>query len=158
MANWCNNTVTFLGNDADIEKVVDAFRLIAAMSYGEGQQIAKDGGVSGYMFEIYAGGEEDVSQNYVNFQTKWAPVDAQIVKVANLFNVEFEYEYEELGCGVYGMYVYKNKELIDFYLTDDEIDLVIPKNEDWDSWSYNGEEYECREEALELVLKKKMNE
>lgn len=156
MANWCNNTVTFLGNDADIEKVVEAFRLIAAMSYGEGQQIVKDGD-SGYMFEIYAG-EEDQSQDYVNFQTKWAPVAAQLVKIANLFNVGFEYEYEELGCGVYGMYVYKNKELIDFYLTDDEIDLVIPKNEDWDSWSYNGEEYECREEALELVLKKKMNE
>jgi len=156
MPNWCNNTVTFLGNDADIIKVVDAFRLIATVSYGEGQQIVKDGGDSGYMFDIYAG-DKDQELDYVNFQTKWAPVAAQLVKIANLFNVDFEYEYEELSNAVYGMYVYKNKNLTDHYLTDDEIELVIPKDEDETSWSYNGEEYEVREEALELILEKKIN-
>lgn len=156
MANWCNNTVTFLGNDSDIEKVVNAFRLIAAMSYGEGQQIVKDGGDSGYIFDIYAGEEFD-EQYYVNFQTKWAPIPDQIVKIADLFNVEFYYDYEELGNSVYGRYIYSKGKLTDYFLTDEEIELVVPKNEDWDLWSYNGEEYEVREEALELILEKKIN-
>lgn len=157
MANWCNNTVTFQGNDADIKRVVDEFRLIAAMSYGEGQQIIKDGGDSGYIFEIYAGGEEE-DQDWVNFQTKWAPIAAQIVKIANKFNLDFQYDYEELGCGVYGRYIYENKELKDYYLTDDEIDLVEPTDEDEECWKYRGEEYECREDALQLVLDKKIIE
>lgn len=156
MANWCSNFVTFQGNGDDIRKAVDEFRLIAAMSHGEGQQIVKDGGESGYMFEIYAGDEDD-PQDFISFMSRWTPVDKQIIKIAKLFNLEFEYEYSELGMGIHGKFVFNDGLLDDYCLTDEDIDLAVPGNEDEDFYIYEGEEYECREEILEQILQDKIN-
>ena len=152
MANWCSNWVNLSGEPEAIKAFMEDIRAL------DKQSIITELGVqvidcedSKYMFEIYADDEESFS-----FSTKWSPDFGNMRLLAKKHGISVTNRYEELGCGIYGEWKTDGKSESDVFLTDEEIDLVIPENDDCEFWSFEGEESDCREDLLSIVLERKI--
>jgi hypothetical protein len=109
MANWCWNNVHFTGKQKNLEKLSQLIDKTIEMveKTGQGQILfGLEGSLDGYMFDI---SNEDLGEDYLvlSFQSRWAPIPNDIVRIAELFNLEFTYDYEESGMGLFGKYTFK---------------------------------------------------
>jgi len=165
MANICSNTVTFIGDDKQLDKMMKCFE--------KTNEIRRNGNpgchfvlfepstpVRNFMFDIMLDINGDGECIY--FQTKWNPDPIQIVRIARMFQLSFELEYEELGDNQYGVfkYDYEFDVLTDQCLTALEIDMYRecgdPKNH---PPKCNGEEcddYIHNYEKMHMHLEKKI--
>lgn len=109
MPNWCWNTVHFTGKNENLNnlnKLLDKTVDIQNAT-GLGQILhGLEGSIDGYMFDISSiefDGDEYLS---FNFQSRWSPIPNDIVRIAELFNLNFTYDYEESGMCLYGKYTF----------------------------------------------------
>jgi hypothetical protein len=167
MPNWCSNHVTFQGDEASLLKVMTLFR--------EAEENQCEGKIQGFMPDFVEGVKESYffeifcqDDNCISYETKWADNTDDLVEVVkHIGGVSFEVEYSESGCGVYGRdtYNHETQELVKVWLTHAENDLVIFVDEDNiyehpdrdGFYFFEGEYYECKEEALDIVLQRKIN-
>ncbi|WP_454045043.1 DUF1281 family ferredoxin-like fold protein [Chryseobacterium sp. Marseille-Q8038] len=104
MANWCNNTVVFLGTPEAIEQITTLFNTIAEMGQQSENQKLPD---------FLAGTEEHffyfISHNTdgkIEYVTKWTPNIEAVVRIAKHYKVDFVMDYQEIGNCLYGMATY----------------------------------------------------
>ena len=156
MANWCNNWVNVSGEPEKVKAFMEDVRAL------EKEGIENECGVSPldppqdgkYMFEFYVDNE-----NAFSFSTKWAPAFDSLRHLAQKHRVIVTNRYEEFGCCVYGEWQCDGSEgsETDTFLESEEIDMVVEIDEDNYIWEFEGEQSDCREDLLSIVLERKIN-
>jgi len=151
MANWCSNWVNLSGQPEGIKAFMEDIRELDKRS------IITELGVqviecedSRYMFEIYA---EDADS--FSFTTKWGPDFGNLRFLATKHGVTVTNQYEECGCAIYGQWTSDGESESDVCLTEEEYDLAV-WNEDTDTYSFEGEDWECKTEILQTILERKL--
>lgn len=149
MANWCSNNITFSGDEKSIhilEKLLQKTITVEDIT-GKGQLLHGIDGpeIDGYMFCLVINDttEEEIS---IQFESKWNPIPLEMVRIAKMFNLTFEYWYEE--SSLHGRYVYENNELTDQCLTDDDVDACRFKEPGDEEDEISGLDYEQIESRI----------
>jgi hypothetical protein len=129
MPNWCQNSVSFHGDDQKLKTLSQVFnRMVKSQeATGKGQMFPlfeKPDNDILYLFSIYMDYEEGYLS--IQYETRWAPDAKGIALIANMFDVEIEYYAEELAMGIYCAYKYDPKEEIiyDKCLSDQQLEEV----------------------------------
>jgi hypothetical protein len=151
MANWCSNYVEYKGEEANINSLLEELRELEEENRrtGLGVRPSEEGDLK-YMFELY------VEDEYFSFESKWSPANDSLQFLAKKHKVTITNQYSELGCMVFGQWIGDGETEKDVWLTNEELDLVVPGDEDGSFYIYNGEEYEIQEDALKEILDKKL--
>lgn len=156
MANWCNNTVVFEGKPEAIEQIQQLFKSMVEKQQEEncGQlpDFVEDSN-GGYFFDIY---QDDDVTGIFQYQTKWSPNSEILRSIADLYQVDFVQDYEEMGNGIYGRVSYQNGILDDVCLSDEELN-TYHFVEETDTYHFEGTTYESEYEILETLLKCKLS-
>jgi hypothetical protein len=155
MANWCNNKVTFNGNQESLEKVSNLFQtMIENESKGNiGQMPEFIEREYGYFFEIY---QDETDECTFEYETRWSPNIEILWTIANHYNVQFVLDYEELGCMVFGKTIYENEILTDYFLNQCDFQDFI-YNEETDCCEFEGKTYEYKDDIMKILLERKIN-
>ena len=154
MANMCSSTVVFEGKPETIEKIQQLFITMAEKEKEEemGQLPDFTTIYSGYFFDIYYNeGDTGIFQ----YQTRWSPNLEILEQIAKCNKVNFVLDYEEMGNLVYGRATYKNGELNDIYLEDEDFE-TYQFDEETDTYHFEGKTYDSDCEILEIVLERKI--
>jgi hypothetical protein len=109
MPNWCFNTVNFTGEKKNLENLNKLLHKTVEIQEktGLGQILhSLEDSIDGYMFNI-SNVECDGYYLSFNFDSRWSPIPNDIVRIAELFNLEFTYDYEESGMALYGKYTFE---------------------------------------------------
>lgn len=148
MPNWCYNVLTFSGENED--KALELFKNLQEKCEREQVGVAPEfiENPDRYFFWV------DAEDSVVHFQTKWSPPIQDMEKIGEHLNVDFELEYSETGCLIYGKLVRRDGELTDMYLEDDDF-AQYQYNEEQDRYLFRGEHWEVEEEILELLFEEK---
>jgi len=154
MANMCSNTVAFEGKPETIEKIQQLFIEMAEKEQEEqiGQLPDFTTIYNGYFFDIYYNeGDTGIFQ----YQTRWSPNLEILEQIAQYYKVDFILDYEEMGNLVYGRATFKNEELNDIYLEDEDFE-AYEFDEETDTYHFEGKTYDSDCEILEIVLERKI--
>lgn len=131
MANWCWNCVSFSGKEKSIEnlnKLLDKTIEQEAKTDSGQLLFGLEGELDGYMFSL-----DNSNYESITFESRWSPIPQEMVRIAQLFDLTFTYEYEEGGNGLYGCYTYdEDGRLYDQCLSDSEVAECRCKDEDDD--------------------------
>lgn len=120
MPNWCSNNVTFTGLEENLNKFQRLLEKTIEIQnlHGNGEMlVGLEGVLEGYMFWINTS-----DTGVISFESRWAPIPQDMVRIAQMFDLEFEYEYEESGCDLYGRYTYEAGMLMCQCLSEEEAD------------------------------------
>ena len=154
MANWCSNSVAFEGNETALEQVRLEFIKMQILeneeNCGQLPEFILDK-KRGYFFDILL---EDGGCIF-NYQTRWSPNTEVLTQIAERFNVDFVYHYEEIGNQIYGVSVYSNNELTEICLEEEDFEQY-DYNEETDTYFFEEKNYESDFEILEILLKRKI--
>ena len=109
MPNWCWNNVEFTGKEKNLNNLSKLIDKTIEMQEktGEGQLLfGLEGSIDGYMFDIC---NVDSGEGWLtlSFQSRWAPIPNDIVRIAELFDLQFTYDYEEGGNALHGKYTFE---------------------------------------------------
>ena len=153
MANWCNNIVSFDGDEVKREA---AFRFFEQLGerYDKEQKGQLPDFIQGDEGYFFAPHWEDETLYY---ETRWSPNTATLLQVANHFDVGFTYEYEELGNGIYGEATYDGKQLLVTQLDDADLD-AYEYVEEQDQYQFEGKAYETDYEIIDILMERKRKE
>lgn len=109
MPNWCWNTIEFTGEEKNVENLSKLIDKTIEMQEktGFGQLLfGLDGSIDGYMFDI-SNVDSDKGWIMFSFQSRWNPIPNDMVRIAELFGLDFTYDYEESGMALYGKYTFE---------------------------------------------------
>lgn len=153
MANWCNNIIDFEGKPEAIEQIQQLFETMAKKAKVEeiGQLPDFVTQYNGYFFNIYWN-EGDIG--FFQCQTKWLPNLEIVREIAEYYKVNFVSDYEEMGNLIYGRAIFSDKLLTDIYLENEDFEKY-QFDEQTDTYHFEGKEYECDYEILEILLERK---
>lgn len=104
MANWCNNYLVLSGTEAAIQNTLKVFSEIEE----EQNQTGK------YFLPEFVTAESSqmagivISENTINYQTRWVPSLEALVQIARHTGVDFVSQYNELQMGIIGEATYQN--------------------------------------------------
>lgn len=107
MPNWCYNNVTFYGekqNITNLGKLLDKTIDLEDKTHHGQTLFTFEGVIEGYMFSIGYEILDDDTTLVLTFDSRWSPIPHDVVRIAELFNLKFEYDYEESGMDLYGKY------------------------------------------------------
>lgn len=109
MANWCWNNIEFTGEEKNVENLYKLFQKTVDMQEKTEQAqilFGLEGHIDGYMFDI---GDINLENCWLSlsFQSRWSPIPNDMVRIAELFDLQFNYDYEESGMGLHGKYTFK---------------------------------------------------
>lgn len=144
MPNWCSNIVEFRGEKKSIEVISRLLERTIEMAdkTNEGQILfGLEGTIDGYMFNPYIN-DEDEEYITIIFESRWNPIPNDMVRIAEVFNLTFDYDYEESGNQIYGKYIFDGEELTDQFPREDEIAMCVYKEEDDKDDEMSGFNYE----------------
>lgn len=151
MPNWCSNFVTFQGDEANIKRLRKALKKHKKEEEGFILPCVKIDKCNSnpYIFELY-----DEESDTIQFETKWSPNIDAIHQIAKHYKLNYEHEYEEMGCLLYGKTVYKDGELSTYDLEQPDFDLY-ERDEVTDLITYQGREWQSEACVLEDILDNK---
>lgn len=155
MANWCSNWVNIHGDFKRVNAFMSEIRQMEKESIENNVGVGFSDSIDArYMFEFYTDNESSFS-----FMTKWSPDFGNLRKLAEKHQVTVTNRYEELGNGVYGEWCSDGLDgsEVDVFLTDEEIDMVVEIDDDNSIWEFEGEQSDCREDLLSIILERKIN-
>lgn len=151
MANWCSNTVEFIGEHSQFEYLEVLFTAIAAKEKKEGKgqlPLFVNERDSGYLFDTrWEGG-------ILYYETKWSPNFEVMKRIAEHFSIGFIHSYAEPGNMVYGEATYKDGVFTDVFLESEDYGLC-GYDEESDTYCFEGNTYESNDEILEILLERK---
>jgi hypothetical protein len=156
MANICNNTITFSGEDLSlIRNLFDEIKKENTDGYGwlpEGYK----GEYGHYLFDVDITDHDD--EIIVDCWTKWAPPIEEMIYLCKNTNIHVNINYDEMGMGLYGQCYYDSKtnEFKDVCLDDDDINR-IQYDEDNDIYTLDGNPVESDYEEYYNMLTEKLN-
>ncbi|MGV4459924.1 hypothetical protein ACQ1Q5_00145 [Ornithobacterium rhinotracheale] len=149
MANWCENKITFLGEERNVEQVLNLFQELAKREEQEQEaqlpSIATDKNTR-YCFNIV------VECGVVEYQTKWEPNLDLTKLICDTYGVNAVHEYEEHCSFIYGKYFYdyEKKIEVDKYLLNEDFERY-DYDDELGCYFFNEERYESAEEMLHIL-------
>jgi hypothetical protein len=90
----------------------------------------------------------------IKFETKWSPMIVEFRKRANVYGVDFIYQYEEMGYGLYGEYVYAGGQGKHFRISPSEFKQIV-ESEDGNGWVYKKKQWSSRYDIFDMILNRK---
>ena len=155
MPNWCCNNIEFTGEQKNVDNLSKLIDKTIEMQEktGHGQLLfGLDGAIDGYMFEI-SNVDSDEGWIMFSFQSKWSPIPNDMVRIAELFNLQFTCDYEESGNGVFGKHTFEiidgEGNLYDQSATDEDIKACTFKEDGDEDDEESGFDYEKMESLIE---------
>jgi hypothetical protein len=150
MPNWCNNFLSFSGENAET-----AIQLFSELSErcsktGEGcvPNFISPNEQLRYLFDV------SVDEGAINFESKWSPPLQTLERIGKHLEVTWFLEYVEYS-GVYGKATFSPlKGLVDQPLESEDFEQYV-YNEEKGNYIYEGQEYECEDAILEILWDKK---
>jgi hypothetical protein len=155
MPNWCSNYTTFKGSKENIEALNNAINKAIERENSEkkAQKIHSSELQDGYFFDIFNNGIEQ-GELSISYDTRWSPNLDDLSILCKEFEVDAETEFDEGGCDVHGTAnVYSDGTYVDEYVEQAFLDL-IEYDMDTDLYSFNGKEYEIKQEIIDFEYKK----
>ena len=151
MANWCSNYVEYKGEEANIFSLLEELRELEEKykKTGLGVRPSEEGDLQ-YMFDL------QVTDEFFLFESKWASANDSLQFLAKKYQVTIINRYSEPGNMVFGQWTGDGEIEDDVWLTDEEWELAVPVDEDGFYYTYEGKEYECEEEILDIILDNKI--
>ena len=107
MANWCNSYLTFTGEEDQVKKVTELFKTMSNL-----ESTTNEGQVPEFITEVeddYFFGIYESELGVFQYETKWSPNMAEVVKISDYFNLSFVLEYEECGNDIFGKSIYNHE-------------------------------------------------
>lgn len=150
MANWCNNYLVLNGTEAAIQNTIKVFSEIEEEQNRTGKYYLPEfvTAESSQMTDIV------VSENTINYQTRWVPNLEALVQIARHTGVDFVSQYDELQMGIIGEASYQNGEFSNVRL--DGNDLQQYRYDIGTAmYLYNGRNYEDEWSVLMELLETK---
>ena len=157
MPNWCWNTVEFTGKQKNLENLNKLLHKTVDIqeATGLGQILhSLEGAIDGYMFNIHG---IELGDEYLSmaFESRWSPIPNDMVRIAELFNLDFTYSYEESGMALYGKYIFEiidgEGSLYEQLATEDDIESCKTFDEEGDEQEFNYEKLENLIESNEMI-------
>jgi len=107
MANYCSNSVLFLGDKECVAAVKDLFARVELQQNKTHQYHLPDfiKADDGYMQDI------DACEDWLNYETRWAPNLNVLEQIAEKYKVNFICHYSEMMSGIWGEAVYHDGKL-----------------------------------------------
>src|SRR5476651_2482450 len=104
MANYCSNSVLFLGDRESVASVRDLFVKIELHQHMTEVYHLPDfvKAEDGFMWDIYD------CEGWLNYETRWSPNLHVLEQIAEHYDVNFIARYSEMMSGIYGEAVYHN--------------------------------------------------
>ena len=155
MPNWCNNYTTFKGSKENIEALNNAINKAIERETAEkqSQKIHSSELQDGYFFDILNHGIEH-GELSISYDTGWSPNLDDLSILCKEFEVDAETEFDEGGCDVHGTAnVYSDGTYVNEYVEQAFLDL-IEWDMDTDLYTYNGKEYEVKQEIIDFEYQK----
>jgi len=155
MANWCYNYVEFTSTNQ--EKLNELYSLLSEFEIKQscnlGEYLLE--GDQKPVYDLFSPVDTGVSI-IVSYLTKWSPNLRDLQKLATKFECNFNVEYKETGHEIFGKASFENGELLVQDLSNDDFE-EYSFDEDTDCYMFEGEEYECEDDILETLWKRKYN-
>jgi len=152
MANWCYNWVEFTGSEFALTGVKLMFQELAKKEKAEQQGQLPDfiEEKEGYFFDL------QVEDEVIYYETKWSPNTDRVREIADQFDIGFIHNYQESGNCIYGEASYKDQILTVVDLDLEDFNLY-EYDEEKDTYTFEGQFFECSEEIQEILLERKKN-
>lgn len=151
MANWCNNVVWFEADPTTLQSIKKMFLQMAKK-----EKKTNCGQLPPFIAE-----ERDwffairwEAEDALYYDTKWSPNTEIVRHIADHYKVGFTYDYEELGCLVYGQAIFEEGILTDTCLDSQDFDSY-ELDEETDTYHFEGTEYDSEWEILDTLLERK---
>ncbi len=149
MANICSNYLSFSGEEENVNNFKEYLKVIVELHDAVIQ-------LENYkaMLSIDL---SHIDNNQIDFESRWSsPIDT-MKHLAQGYHLDMECEYSELGCGLFGKWIYyhKTNEEIDIQLDDNDMNSVkeVFINDGFDCmYRFDGEDYEMIEEPYDILL------
>lgn len=111
MANYCSNSVLFLGDPAAVKAIRDLFADIEQKQARTNRYYLPDfvTGDNGHMLDI------TFNEGWINYQSRWKPNLDLLVQLASRYRLDFISRFDEMTNWIYGEAVYYNAELKTVY-------------------------------------------
>jgi len=111
MANYCSNSVLFLGDPAAVNAIRDLFADIEQKQARTNRYYLPDFviGDNGHMLDI------TFNEGWINYQSRWKPNLDLLVQLASRYRLDFISSFDEMTNWIYGEAVYQNAELKTVY-------------------------------------------
>lgn len=152
MANWCNNVVWFEADSTTLQSIKKMFL----------QMAKKEKKTNCGQLPTFIPEERDwffairwETEDALYYDTKWSPNTEIVRHIADHYKVGFTYDYEELGCLVYGRATYADSILTDTCLEQADFDS-FELDEETDTYHFEGKDYDSEWEILETILERKI--
>jgi hypothetical protein len=152
MPNWCINFVDCTGRAEDIQafkKVLeDGQEYIRTNQCATSLTLEDHEIEDGYFFSIDITHANETSLAF-HYETKWAPNLLDLAKLCAKYGLEMQCEYEECGMQIYGTAKIDSDGSIDDEQIPENFLQLIEYDEETGVYSYQGEEYDCENDAIE---------
>jgi hypothetical protein len=149
MPNWCNNTVTFFGENVD--KVDELFTKLMEEQAVSNLGVRPDWEACEkydalYMFYI----EKNDAGSY-RIETRWSPPINTMFLIGRRLKIAFEMQWDECGMGLYGRMVF-DPSMPDVALIADASGTNFRYDENKEMYIFNGQEYESEYDFMDDVV------
>lgn len=168
MPNWCYNSVTFSGPQKKLEELSNLIKVLENKENLENRGVipdfiendpelmSKDDML--YMFDIYY--SEDFF-DFISFSSKWTPTLFTIYEIGKKIGVSFKHYYDESSNMIYGVasYNHETEEYYNICLNDSDFDEIGEHDDEEGGFSwytFEGKDYEVKEDILEILLERKV--
>jgi len=143
--------VKFEGSGANIHSLLGELRKLEKENKktGLGVRPSEEGDLR-YMFSLY------IDDDLFFFESKWVPANDSLKFLAKKHRVTLENSYYEPGMMLYGKWTSDGETEKDISLDRKDWASVTAEDEEASHFIYNGKEYECEEDALDLILQEKL--
>ena len=134
MPNWCSNTLTFEGKTENIKAfLLNVYATLKEQKNPEVFKLHSNNEMYFFDMSCYNIELQELNSNTINafedtdivlqYNTRWSPNVSDTIEMAQIFKLNMEHEYEELGCGIYGktFYDYNTNECGSANLSDEEL-------------------------------------
>lgn len=150
MANYCSNSVRFVGAPHQLEAVKALFEEIENKQAETGKYYLPD------FIEGRDGVMQDFSfyKDHINFETRWAPNLEVLTKIADKFELGFVNSYSEMMNGLYGEAVYNEGKLTYVELEKEDF-KHIRYDRDQNGYVLGDDVFEFEGDLLDILLEKR---
>jgi hypothetical protein len=142
MPNWCNNRITFDGNQNNLYPFKNDFKESVSNEVGFNLLEGIGDYTPQYFFFNFDEVEDSMGEYTFTCDTKWAPPLIELQNICKKYNITCRCEYEEWGMGFGGVCnIDTDGRMEDSQFPDNEVTYNNTSDDEW-GVEFRGERYE----------------
>lgn len=149
MPNWCNNTVTFFGENVD--KVDELFTKLMEEQEASNLGVRPDWEACEKYDALYMFYIEKNDVGSYRIESRWSPPLNTMFLIGRRLKIALEMQWDEPGMGLYGRMVF-DPSMPDVALIADASGTNFRYDEDKERYIFNGQEYESEYDFMDDVI------